>query len=140
MTEYEYRLKWAQDRKELITADNLKKKMFWLKKQDYLRAFIQTKRNENKEFLYKSKLAQRWIIRYLQFLSVKTISNKIKKRIEDKRIAYARVGSVFIIERVMSRFLKKFRIQRERRTTNKIKFWVSTYSTIVILSTEEKCK
>ena len=140
MTEYEYRLKWAQDRKELLTADNLKKKMFWLKKQDYLRAFIQTKRNENKEFLYKSKLAQRWIIRYLQFLSAKTISNKIKKRIEDKRIAYARVGSVFIIERVMSRFLKKFRIQRERRTTNKIKFWVSTYSTIVILSTEEKCK
>ena len=140
MTDYEYKLKWAQDRKEALAQENLKKKVFLVHKQEYLRAFIQSKRSENRVFLKKSRLAQRWIIRYYQFLSVKVIKQTIKKRIEAKRIAYARVGSIFVIERVMSQFLKKFRRQRERRTLNKIKFSFTAWSHIVIDLTEDKCK
>lgn len=61
---------------------------------------------------------------------------RIRSRIQEKRVAYARVGSIFAIEKVMSRFLKKFRQQKERRTVNKIKFSTVTWSMMFVEPTE----
>ena len=73
-------------------------------------------------------------------IAIKHIHNSFAKRVKEKRNAYARVGSIFVIERVMSQFLRKFREQRNRRTYSKIKFWATSYVVFTKGITENKAK
>ncbi|CAI2374657.1 unnamed protein product [Moneuplotes crassus] len=140
MTDFEYRKMLINSRRNINLESNHKRAKFLVDKKEYLLGFCEKQRQERSHFLIMSKTVQTWT----KFLLLNQIFRETKKYIEkrnaDKRRAMAKFGSIAIIEKILGRFLKKYRDSRVRRCTNKIRFFSVFQASILKENAEHKCK
>ena len=122
MTEYEYRKRLADKRKEkcidgtscnfILKQTIINKSIFLVHKQDFLQQLRVRKKEEVKNFLIKSKIVKIWTSQFLLSKILNYSKKYIEMRIEEKRKAMAKFGSIIVIEKVLGRFLKHFKKQK----------------------------
>ncbi|CAI2381961.1 unnamed protein product [Moneuplotes crassus] len=123
MTDYEYRKMLINSRKNIEVSSSYKRAKFLVGKQEYLQDFREKKKKERIHFKIKSKAIQTWAKLILLVKLFRDTKFYIQRRNQEKHEAIAKFNSISIIEKVLGKFLKKYKDSRTRRCTNKIRFF-----------------